>query len=64
MSIGRIYRKRDTKLEDALHEAKIKFTNYMKNCENIKNWSWGELHRLERRVEVLEYKLWCANYNR
>ena len=63
MSISRCYRKRDTRLEDALEKAKLEFHNYMRSCGELENWTWDTLHRLERKVEILEHKLWCANYN-
>jgi hypothetical protein len=57
----RLNRKRDTKLEEALEDAKVDFTKYAKNA-GTEGWNWDELNRLERKVEIIEYELWCAEY--
>jgi hypothetical protein len=56
-------RKRDTTPQDALEVAKILFTKYSK-CSTDDDWSFDKLNQLERKVEILEYRLWCFNYNK
>ncbi len=54
-----INRKKDNSLEITLENAKIEWTNLAKT-----DFDFNDLYKIEKRIERIEYLIYCKNYNK
>lgn len=53
---------RESKTRIAYEKACIDHHDYIRQADSD-SWSFDELNRLTEECKVLEYELWCENYN-